>query len=78
MHSRSVSEQWQELPSRAAAPTWRLVDALISMRMLFAKVAPDASGASFRWPPVWCWSVACRRAAVLRGAACTPTTVFSP
>jgi putative spermidine/putrescine transport system permease protein len=40
MHSRSVSEQWQELESRAASPTWRLVDALITVRTLFAKFVP--------------------------------------
>ena len=34
--------EWQELESRAASPTWRLVDALITVRTLFAKVVPSA------------------------------------
>jgi putative spermidine/putrescine transport system permease protein len=41
MHSRSVAEQWKELPSCASAPTWRIVDGLISTRVLFARIAPE-------------------------------------
>lgn len=42
MHSRFVSEQWRDLESRASTPTWRLVDALITVRMAFATVVPSA------------------------------------
>src|SRR6478735_982424 len=40
MHSRTVSEQWQDLESCARSPTWRLVDALITTRALLAKAVP--------------------------------------
>lgn len=40
MHSRFVSPQWRELESRASTPTWRMVDALITVRTAFAAVIP--------------------------------------
>lgn len=40
MHSRNVSTHWRELPSDHASPTWRLVDALITVRRAFATVLP--------------------------------------
>lgn len=40
MHSRAVSDRWQELPSDARSPLWRLVDALITVRGAFGAVVP--------------------------------------
>jgi putative spermidine/putrescine transport system permease protein len=40
VHSRSVSAQWQDLESSAASPTWRLIDALIAVRAVFATAVP--------------------------------------
>lgn len=42
MHSRFVSEQWQDFESTAKSPLWRLVDALIAIRSTFANVVPSA------------------------------------
>lgn len=44
MHSRFVSDQWRELDSRAGTPTWRLVDALITVRTAVASVIPGRVG----------------------------------
>jgi putative spermidine/putrescine transport system permease protein len=41
MHSRFISEQWRDLESDASAPTWRAVDALITVRTAFAAVVPS-------------------------------------
>ena len=40
MHSRAVAEQWQDLPSSASLPTWRLVDALITTHSLLTRAVP--------------------------------------
>lgn len=40
MHSRFVSESWRDVESRASSPVWRLVDALITVRVGFAGVIP--------------------------------------
>lgn len=40
MHSRSVSDQWQDLPPDARSPLWRLVDALITVRGAFVRMVP--------------------------------------
>ncbi|MCV7424515.1 ABC transporter permease subunit [Mycobacterium yunnanensis] len=40
MHSRAVSEQWNDLESRARSPIWRLVDLLITVRSAFTRVVP--------------------------------------
>lgn len=40
MHSRNVSEQWQDLPSDARSPLWQLIDALITVRTAFGTAVP--------------------------------------
>ncbi|GFG48612.1 hypothetical protein CQY20_10185 [Mycolicibacterium agri] len=42
MHSGLVSEQWRDLETRASSPTWRLVDALITIRLGFSRAVPRA------------------------------------
>lgn len=44
MHTRTVSEQWRELPSDARSPLWRCVDALITVRTAASRVVPARLG----------------------------------
>lgn len=41
MHSRSIPQQWQDLPSDAQSSLWRTVDLLIAARLMCAKAIPS-------------------------------------